>query len=84
MLAAVFPLQGGEHALCLANHNALAWQGGLVVLPEPNEGPRRMIWVWEPERERWKPLGRWADLNFALPPGGSVLFRFGTFSEGKP
>ena len=84
MLAAVFPLQGGEHALCLANHNALAWQGGLVVLPEPNEGPRRMIWVWEPERKRWKPLGRWADLNFALPPGGSVLFRFGTFSDDKP
>jgi len=37
ILSAFFKLKDGGEAICLANHNAYAWQGGLIVPQQDSE-----------------------------------------------
>ena len=75
VLAAVFPLKGGGQAICYANHNAVAWQGGLVVPVQTKDKPT-LISEFNQEAKKWVELGSWHDVNFPVPPAGSAVFKF--------
>jgi hypothetical protein len=75
LLAAVFALKAGGHAICYANHNALAWQGGLVVPEQAKDNPT-VISELDQEAKQWVELGSWNDVNFPVPPAGSAVFKF--------
>ena len=74
-LCAVFALKDAAHAVCLANHNALAWQGGLLV-PKQDGKKTTMIWELDQKVGQWAELGTWGDVNFPVLPGGSAVFKF--------
>jgi hypothetical protein len=74
LLAAVFNLKDGGQAICYANSNALAWQGGLIV---PKQD-KTVISEFNQEAKQWIKLGPWGDVNFPVPPAGSAVFKFET------
>ena len=75
ILTGVFKLKDGGHAVCLANHNAMAWQGGLVV-PAQNKDNPTVIWELNQKTNKWVELGAWGDVNFPLAPAASAVFKF--------
>ncbi len=75
MLCGLFQLADGSEAVCLANHNALAWQGGLIV-PRQNKDKPTTIWELDQESGKWAELGAWGDVNFPLAPGACAVFKF--------
>jgi hypothetical protein len=75
ILAAVFKLKDGSHAVCFANHNALAWQGGLIVPTQDKEKPI-VISEFNQKENQWVELGAWGDVNFPLEPAASSVFKF--------
>lgn len=74
LLAAVFPLKDGGQAICYANHNALAWQGGLIVPTQDKANPT-VISEFDQKANQWAVLGSWGDVNFPVPPAGSAVFK---------
>jgi hypothetical protein len=80
MLTGVYNLKDGSYAVCFANHNALSWQGGLIVPKQDKEKPI-VISEFDQEMNQWVELGAWGDVNFPLKPAGSAVFRF---KETKP
>ena len=79
LLAGVFQLKDGAQVVCLANHNALAWQGGLLV-PTQDKAKPTMIWELDQKTNQWAKLGTWQDVNFPVPPAGSAVFKFSPVS----
>ena len=75
VLTGVFELKDGGHAVCFANHNALAWQGGLIV-PIQDKGKPTLIWEFDQKANRWVELGGWGDVNFPLGPAACSVFKF--------
>jgi len=75
VLCGFFKLKDGSEVVCLANHNALAWQGGLIVPRQDKDNPT-MIWELDQDSGKWVELGTWGDVNFPLAPAGSAVFKF--------
>ncbi len=75
MLAGVFNLKDGGQAICFANHNALAWQGGLIVPRQEKDKPI-VIWEFNQKENQWVELGAWGDVNFPLGPAANSMFKF--------
>lgn len=75
MLCGVFKLKDGASVVCFANHNGVAWQGGLIV-PKQNKANPTMIWELDQKTNEWARLGTWGDVNFPLKPAGSAVFKF--------
>ena len=75
VLCGFFKLTDGSEAVCLANHNALAWQGGLIVPRQDKDNPT-MIWELDQANGQWAELGTWGDVNFPLAPAASAVFKF--------
>ena len=80
ILCGLLKLNDGSDVACLANHNALAWQGALVVPKQEKDNPITMSELHQ-ESGKWVQLGAWNDVNFALPPGGCTVLKF---NRAKP
>ena len=75
LLAGVFQLTDGSQVICYANSNALAWQGGLIVLKQDKDNPT-VVSELNQETKQWIELGPWSDVNFPVLPAGSSVFKF--------
>ena len=75
ILAGVFELKDGSLAICYANSNGLAWQGGLIVPKQDKDNPT-VVSEFNQQSRQWVELGSWDDVNFPVLPAGSAVFKF--------
>jgi len=80
-LGAVYPLDKKTDVVIFSNHNAIAWQGMVIVLHQAKDNP---VIMSQFEKGKWLKLGPWGDVNFALAPKAYSIFKFERPGAPKP
>ncbi|MCP4375442.1 MAG: hypothetical protein GY794_04620 [bacterium] len=80
-LIAVYQIDKKTNVVVFSNHNAAAWQGGVVDLGQTKDKP---IIMSQFEHGKWNKLGPWKDVNFPLAPKGYKILKFEQIEPAKP
>lgn len=75
VLCAFFAQPDGAELAYVVNHNAWAWQGLILRVPQPGAAPRAVS-QFTRESGQWKRLGAVEEITLPLAPGDAEVLRF--------